>query len=76
MKNNGTIETNIKYIAKNRTSIELALLLDRIRAIIDSKGKETLTVNVDNTSGLLTFAFLINDNELPTYNLKNEFNIS
>lgn len=76
MKSNGTIETNIKLISKNRTGIEIALLLDKIRTIVATKGKETLTINVDNTTGTLVFEFLINENEVQTYNLKNDFTIS
>lgn len=76
MKSNGTIETNIKLISKNRTGIELVLLLDKIRSIIATRGKETLTINVDNTTGTLVFEFLINENEVQTYNLKNNFTIS
>lgn len=76
MKSNGTIETNIKLIAKNRTGIELALLLDRIRSIVAEHGRETLTINVDNTNGLLVFEFLINDNELECLPPQNTFNIS
>lgn len=76
MKSNGTIETNIKLISKNRTGIELALLLDKIRSIIATRGKETLTINVDNTTGSLVFEFLINENEVQTYNLKKNFTIS
>ena len=76
MKNNGVIETNIKLISKNRANIELTLLLDKIRSIVARKSKETLTVNVDNTSGTLVFEFLINDNEVQPYNLKNDFTIS
>jgi len=76
MKSDGVIESNIKLHSKNRTSIELALLLDKIRSIIATKGKETLTITVDNTTGTLVFEFLINDNELQTYNLKNNFLIS
>lgn len=76
MTNNGVIETNIKLISKNRANIELTLLLDKIRSIVASKGKETLTIDVDNTTGNLMFEFLINDNELQTYNLKNHFIIS
>ena len=76
MKSNGTIETNIKLISKNRTGIEIALLLDKIRTIVATKGKETLTINVDNRTGTLVFEFLINENEVQTYNLKNDFTIS
>ena len=77
MKSNGTIETNIKLLSKNRVNIELALLLDKIRSIIAQNGKETLTLNVDNTSKLLTFNFLINDNEIESLPLdRNEFSIS
>lgn len=76
MKSNGVIETNIKLISKNRVNIELALLLDKIRSVVAQKKKETLTVTVDNTADNLVFEFLINDNELQTYNLKNEFLIS
>lgn len=76
MKNNGTIETNIKLLSKNRTSIEFALLMDKIRSVIATRGKETLTINIDNTTGGLIFEFLINENEMPTYNLKNNFTIS
>ena len=76
MKSNGTIETNIKLISKNRTGIEVALLLDKIRSIIATKGKERLTIDVDNTTGTLVFEFLINENEVQTYNLKNDFTIS
>jgi len=76
MRSNGTIETNIKLISKNRTGIELALLLDKIRSVIATKGKETLTINIDNTTGSLVFEFLINENEVQTYNLKNNFTIS
>lgn len=76
MKSNGVIETNIKLISKNRANIELALLLDKIRSVVAQKKKETLTVTVDNTADNLVFEFLINDNELQTYNLKNEFLIS
>ena len=76
MKSDGVIETNIKLHSKNRTGIELALLLDKIRSIIATKGKETLTINVDNTTGTLVFEFLINENEVQTYNLKNDFTIS
>lgn len=76
MKSNGVIETNIKLISKNRVNIEFALLLDKIRSVVAQKKKETLTVTVDNTADNLVFEFLINDNELQTYNLKNEFLIS
>jgi hypothetical protein len=76
MKSDGIIETNIKLHSKNRVNIELALLLDKIRSVVAQKKKETLTVTVDNTAGNLVFEFLINDNELQTYNLKNEFLIS
>ena len=76
MKNNGVIETNIKLISKNRANIELTLLLDKIRSIVVRQAKETLTVNVDNTSGTLVFEFLVNDNEVQPYNLKNDFTIS
>lgn len=76
MRSNGTIETNIKLISKNRTGIELALLLDKIRSVIATKGKETLTIDIDNTTGSLVFEFLINENEVQTYNLKNNFTIS
>lgn len=77
MKSNGTIETNIKILSKNRVNIELALLLDKIRSIIAQNRSETLTLNVDNTSKLLTFNFLINDNEIESLpENRNEFNIS
>lgn len=77
MKSNGTIETNIKILSKNRVNIELALLLDKIRSIIAQNRSETLTLNVDNTSKLLTFNFLINDNEIESFpENRNEFNIS
>lgn len=76
MKNDGIIETNIKLHSKNRVNIELALLLDKIRSVIAARGKETLTVNIDNTSGLLMFEFLINDNEVPHYIPKNTFTFS
>lgn len=76
MKNNGTIESNIKLISKNRTNIEIALLFDKIRSIVQRHGKETITIDVDNTSGNLVFEFLINDNEVQSYNLKNNFTIS
>ena len=77
MKSNGTIETNIKILSKNRVNIELALLLDKIRSIIAQNRSETLTLNVDNTSKLLTFNFLINDNDIESLpENRNEFNIS
>jgi hypothetical protein len=77
MKSNGTIETNIKLLSKNRVNIELTLLLDKIRTIIAQNKKETLTLNVDNTSKLLTFNFLINDNEIESIPTdRSEFNIS
>jgi len=77
MKSNGTIETNIKLLSKNRVNIELTLLLDKIRTIIAQNKKETLTLNVDNTSKLLTFNFLINDNEIESISTdRSEFNIS
>ena len=76
MKSDGVIETNIKLHSKNRTGIELALLLDKIRSVVAVKGKETLTIDIDNTTGNLVFEFLINENEMPTYNLKNHFTIS
>lgn len=76
MKSNGTIETNIKLLSKNRTGIELALLLDKIRSVVAARGKETLIIDIDNTTGGLVFEFLINENEMPTYNLKNNFTIS
>lgn len=77
MKSNGTIETNIKILSKNRVNIELALLLDKIRSIIAQNRSETLTLNIDNTSKLLTFNFLINDNEIESLpENRNEFNIS
>ena len=76
MKSDGIIETNIKLHSKNRTGMEITLLLDKIRYIIATKGKETLTINVDNTTGTLVLEFLVNENEVPTYNLKNNFTIS
>ncbi len=76
MKPNSTIETNIKLFSKNRVNIELVMLLDKIRNIISQNKKETLVLNVDNTSQLLTFNFLINDNEIEQIpQEKTEFNI-
>ena len=76
MKPNSTIETNIKLLSKNRVNIELVMLLDKIRDIISQNKKETLTLNVDNTSKLLTFNFLVNDNEIEQIpQEKTEFNI-
>lgn len=76
MKSNGVIETNIKLISKNMANIELTLLLDKIRSIVARKAKETITLTVDNTTGKLVFEFLINDNEVQTFDLKNDFLIS
>ena len=46
------------------------------QGLINDTFYDDITINVDNTTGSLVFEFLINENEVQTYNLKKNFTIS
>lgn len=68
------VETNFKVIGNTRINVELLLLLTKLRTIINTKSKGTLTINVDNTDDSLSFNFTVNDNEFDPIKLNDKFN--
>lgn len=69
------VKTNFEIISNNKVNVELLLLLTKIRSVIYAKDKATLTVNIDNTDDSLSFNFSVNNNEVESIKLNNEFNI-